>query len=48
MLGQESFACSFVPRENRHLRRRSFLREKMAVKVKVKQIIFWEGVYIFF
>jgi hypothetical protein len=47
MLGQELFACSFVPRDMMHLRRRSFSEEKKAVKVKVKEINLGT-LYIFF
>ena len=48
MLGQESFACSFVLEDMRHLRERSFFEEKRAVKVKVKEIKLGRSVYIFY
>ena len=46
MLGWESFICSFVPRENMHLRRSSFPHEESRGKVKVKVFLTSGDLYI--
>jgi len=48
MLAGELSICSFVPRYNRALRKKLSLSQNFYRLSKVKEEIFWEGVYIFF